>query len=116
MPASGADLEAELAPLRWAASTRSTQAAQIDADAQEEAGRIRERTGHEAAAILEAARGSADAERVRAASERGRQARRDAERLRVQAQAEAARIRARREEAVAELVAEVLECVSRTGH
>jgi hypothetical protein len=115
VPASGEDLEAELAPLLADVDNIDAQAERIDADAHSAAAHIREQAEREAAAILEAAAGSADAERVRAAAERGAQAQRDVALVREQSRAEAARIRGRRDEAVAELVAEVLECVRRTG-
>ena len=115
VPASGTDLETELGPLLARLETVGAQAAQIEEDAGEEARVRRERTARESSAILEQARSAADAERVRAATERHSRARQDAQLVRDEAHSEAERIDGMRDAAIDELVAEVLACVRRTG-
>lgn len=115
VPASGSDLEAELAALLARLEAIDAQAARIEDDARAEAARRLERAERERAAILEQARSSADAERVRAATEQRERMRASAHQLREQARREADRIRARREEAVGELVEQVMECVRRSA-
>ena len=75
----------------------------------------RERAARESSAILEQARSAADAERVRAATERRSRARQDTQSVRDGARGEAERIDGMRDAAIDELVAEVLACVRRTG-
>jgi len=115
VPASGADLEAELGPLLARLEAVDAEAAQIEDRAREEAGECRERAARESSAILEQARSAADAERVRAADERRRRVRTDTQAMRAEARREAERIDVAREAAIDELVAEVLACVRRTG-
>ena len=115
VPASGEDLEAELGPLLGELDAVGAEAARIEEAAREEAGRRREDGLREAAAILDEARGRADAERARAASARRDAADRDGRRARDEAGREVERIMNAREERLAGLLAEVLECVRRTG-
>jgi len=115
VPASGEDVEAELAPLLAEADQIDDLAAQIEAAARAQAQRVRDHAQRDAAAILATARDRADAERVRAAAAIRAQGRRDAERVHEAAQAEAARIRAGGEEALAELLSTVVACVRDSG-
>jgi hypothetical protein len=115
VPASGQDLEAELGPVLGALDTVSEQASEIRQQAHERAGRLRQDAAREAAVLLEQARGHADAERARAAAEQRAQAQRDGAEARAAAQREAEQIRGRGEERVAVVLAEVLECVRRSG-
>jgi hypothetical protein len=115
VPAAGDDVKTELGPLLGDLDAIGAEAARIEEDARQEAERRSERGGREAAAILEAARGRADAERARASSRRGQEARDAALAARSVAHGEAERIRAVAEERVAKAVAEVLECVRSSG-
>lgn len=115
VPAAGDDAEAELGPLLGELDAVGAQAAQIEEQARLEAERRRERGIREAAAILEEARGRADAERARAASRRRDADGQETTAAQSEARREAERIRAGVESRLAEPIAEVLECVRNTG-
>ena len=115
IPASGDDLEAELAPLLAGLERVEDEARDIRARAREEADRRRDRAVREAATIVERARATADVERARAASAARAEADAGAATARETAAREVARIRALREERLDELVPEVIECVRRSG-
>lgn len=115
VPAAGDDLEAELAPLLDELQAVGAEAVRIEEEAAAEAERRRERAGHEAAAILEDARGRADAERARAASARRDEAREDTEAAREDARREVDRIRRGLEGRLVGPVEVVVECVRRIG-
>ena len=110
VPAAGDDVEAELGPLLGELDAVGADAARIEGEARLEAERRRARGIREAAAILEEARGRADAERARAAACRRDEARQEAGAARSEARHEAGV-----EDRLAELIAEVLECVRGTG-
>jgi hypothetical protein len=115
VPASGEDLAAELAPLLAALDRADGEAAAMRTAAQDEAGRRRQRAAREAAAVIERARGTAEAERRRAVlAGRGEIAAREGAEREAAAR-EIARIEAVREERIDELLAEVLACVRRSG-
>ncbi|HVP01022.1 MAG TPA: hypothetical protein VMT10_00525 [Solirubrobacteraceae bacterium] len=115
VPASGADLEAELGPLLADLEAVDARAAQIEDEARREARERRERAARESAAMLEQARARADRERIRAAEEQRGRGRRSSAAVREEARREARRIGARSGEAIDELVEEVLACVRRAG-
>lgn len=115
MPASGDDLEAELATLLAQIDELDAQAAGILDDARAEAVELRQRAVRDATAIVEEARGRADAEQARAASAQADAVVRQFPALRDGARREVARIDALRDERVEELLGEVLECVRRAG-
>lgn len=115
VPASGADLEGELAPLLGALDAVGEQADQIRRQAQQSAGRRRDEAAGEAKAVMEEARRRADDARAEAASEQQSEAERRGAAARAAAQREAELIRARGEERIANLLVEVLECVRHSG-
>jgi hypothetical protein len=115
VPAGGDDMEAELGPLLGELNMVGAEAARIEEEARLEAQRPREGGIREAAAILEEARGRADAERVRAAAWRRDEAKQEADVARSEARREAERIRAVVEDRLAEAVGELLECVHSSG-
>lgn len=115
VPAAGDDAEAELGPLLGELDAVGAQAARIEEDARLEAEHRREHGIREAAAILEDARGRADAERARAASRRRDEAGQETAVTQSEARREAERIRTGVEDRLAEPIAEVLACVRNTG-
>jgi len=115
VPASGNELELELRPLLAQLETIDGGARRIVEEAGERAERRREEARREADAILEEARERADAERARAAVERDGVGRQKGEAALARARGEAELIQAQSEERIADLVAEVLECVWRSG-
>jgi cell division septum initiation protein DivIVA len=115
VPASGDELELELRPLLGQLETVEGEAARIAEEAGERAERVREEARRKAEAILEEARERADAERARAAVDHHRVGRQNGEAARARARGEAELIQAQSEERIADLVAEVLECVWRSG-
>lgn len=115
VPAAGDDVEPELGPLLGELDTIGAEASRIEEEARLEAERRREHAIHEAAAILEYARGRADAERARAASRRADDAGQEAVAAHSEARREAQRISAGVEGRLAQAIAEVLECVRSSG-
>jgi hypothetical protein len=115
VPASGADLEGELGGLLGDLDAIGQRASELRAQARERAERRRAEAAREAAALLERARGWAEGERARAAAEQRSQAEGNAAAARTAARREADRVRAAGDKRVAELLAEVLECVRRSG-
>ena len=115
VPASGEDLEAEIRSLLQKLEAIGAEADRIGKDARGEANRRREEGLREAAAILQEAREGADTERARAVSDHRDAAHRDGRRARTEASREVRRIMSAREERLTALLAEVLECVRRSG-
>jgi hypothetical protein len=115
VPAAGDDVEAELGPLLEDLDTIAAEASRIEEEARLEAERRRQHGIGEAAAILEDARGRADAERARAASRQEDDADQGAVAAHSEARREAERIRAAVEGRLAQAVAEVVECVRSSG-
>lgn len=115
VPASGADLEAELAPLLPELDRIDEEAQAIRAEARERVQRRGERASHDAAAILASARGDADAERTRSAAAARARTRERGEAAGSEAAREVERIHAVQDERVEQLVSEVLECIWRSG-
>jgi hypothetical protein len=115
VPASGEDAEAELAPLFERLDGVDDEAAAIEAAGREDARRIRDDAERQAQDVLVRARAQAEDERARAAASRRAEAAERAERARADARREVERLRTKREQAVSELVAEVVECVRRSS-
>ena len=114
VPSSGDDLVVELGPLLEQLDAIGAETGRIVDEAREEAGRRRERGLLESEAIVQEARASADVERARAAA-RVRAGVDGGARQALATDAELARLAEAREERLAGLVAEVLECVRRSG-
>lgn len=115
VPASGDELGGELEPVLTRLDNVDAEASELERQARERADRAREDAVREAAAIVAEARVTADAQRARAAAELRLDAERGAAATSAEAAREVRRIEALREERVAELVGEVVECVRRSG-
>jgi hypothetical protein len=108
-------LESELAPLLGDLDAVGERAAEIRRTALEEAERRREAGAREAALLRERGRERVLAERARAALRQRAQAQDDGAEARASARREAEQIKAAGEERIATLLAEVMECVRRSG-
>jgi hypothetical protein len=115
VPDSGQDLGAELDPVLSQLDGVGAEAAEIAERAEADAQICRSQTERGVAQIMAEARGRAAQARAQAASDSRARARAGVQTLEAHARREAERIRAQRDVAVAELVAEVVECVRRTG-
>lgn len=115
VPDSGDDLSAELAPVLARLDGVDAEVARIAERAEADAQDRRAQAERETAAILADAQARAADARAGAAAESRARARARVEALGVDARREVERIRAGRHGAVEPLVAEVVECVRRTG-
>jgi hypothetical protein len=117
VPAAGDDLRGELEPLFEQLDTVDAQAQEIERDAIAQAREAHAQAQAQAqvGAILEQAHHRAEEERARAAHEQRAEVQRRTVEMHEAARREAERIGAVREDRVAELVSEVLECVRRSG-
>lgn len=115
VPAAGDDLRGELEPLFEQLDTVDAQAEEIERDAISQAQERHTQAQAQVGAILEQARHRAEEERARAAHKQRAEVQRRTVEMHEAARREAERIGAVREDRVAELVSEVLECVRRSG-
>jgi hypothetical protein len=115
VPDSGEDLGAELAPVLSQLDKVDVEAATVLEQAEADARARQAQAERECAAILDEARTRAAAARAEAAAGCRARARVREDAIDADARREVERIQAEREGAVAELVAEVVECVRRTG-
>jgi hypothetical protein len=115
VPSAGDELEGELGPVLERLDPVGEQASEIEAEAHEQALLRHEAAVREAAAILAEAQEHADGERARAAAHESTAAAGRMAAVRAESQREAERIAALREQRVAQLVDEVMECVRHSG-
>jgi F0F1-type ATP synthase membrane subunit b/b' len=115
VPAAGDDLRGELEPLFEQLDTVDAQAQEIERDAIAQARERRAQAQAQVSAILDQARHRAEEERARAAHEQRAEVRRRTVEMHEASRRGAERIGAVRDERVAELVSEVLECVRHSG-
>jgi len=115
VPDAGAELGVELDPVLSQLDGIDVEAAEIADDAEADAHARRAEAERDVAAILAEAGRRALAARAAAAEEARARARQRVDVLEAEARREAGRIGAQRDERVAALVTEVVECVRRTG-
>ena len=115
VPAASDDLHGELEPLFEQLDTVDAQAEEIERDAIAQARERHAQAQAQVDAILEQARRRAEEERARAAHEQRAEVARRTVEMHEASRREAERIGTVREDRVAELVSEVLECVRHSG-